>query len=180
MSDKQDLDALARQFLDLWEDQVTALTNDPKTIETAGRMVALAAPLLSGPFFSIFAQNFAGNNGVPEGSETVSESQNDQDKKPKKDNKDEKVENSSIIGTGLTAKNRSDKNRQTNGTIPLPEQPSSQSASWPAPFAPTYGDGNDDLVEFGHRIADIEKRLARLESGAGQPGRRSQNSPRKR
>ena len=192
MSDKQDLDALARQFLDLWEDQVTALASDPKTMETAGRMFALAVPLFSNPFLSIFAQNCAHNTGS-EKSETMSETKNDQNKKPEKDNKDEKVQNSSIIETDLAVKKKHDRNPQTDGTLPSPDQAQpdrppfwpeswseSWSTSWPAPFAPPSGGRNNDLVEFERRIADIEKRLAQLESGAGKPGRRSKNGARKR
>jgi hypothetical protein len=44
MSEPPDLDSLARRFLDLWQDQMTAMTADPEMAELMGRLMAMTAP----------------------------------------------------------------------------------------------------------------------------------------
>ncbi|MDH3474917.1 MAG: hypothetical protein OEM59_14640, partial [Rhodospirillales bacterium] len=44
MSDKADLDELARRYLDLWQDQISALAGDPEVAESLSRLAAAAGP----------------------------------------------------------------------------------------------------------------------------------------
>ena len=41
MTDAPDLEQLARRYLDLWQDQMAALVNDPTTAEAMGRTYTL-------------------------------------------------------------------------------------------------------------------------------------------
>jgi hypothetical protein len=41
MSDAPDLEALARRYLDLWQDQMAAMANDPAVVEALSRTFAL-------------------------------------------------------------------------------------------------------------------------------------------
>ncbi|MDJ0951039.1 MAG: hypothetical protein QNJ94_19180 [Alphaproteobacteria bacterium] len=52
MADKPDLDRLARQYLDLWQDQVAAMAADPSVAEAMSRLLgwtAMAGPLWGEP-----------------------------------------------------------------------------------------------------------------------------------
>lgn len=52
MQDPPDIEALARRYLDLWQDQLTAIAADPDFAETMGRLfelMAWAAPPAGGP-----------------------------------------------------------------------------------------------------------------------------------
>lgn len=52
MSKPPDLETLARQYLELWQSQLTAMAADPDTAETMGRMMAAMAqanPAAMGP-----------------------------------------------------------------------------------------------------------------------------------
>ena len=42
MSDKADIDELARRYLDLWQDQMAAFAADPEVAETMNRLAAAA------------------------------------------------------------------------------------------------------------------------------------------
>ena len=48
MADEADLDELARRYLDLWQDQMSALAGDEDFADTMGRIMA-AGPLAALP-----------------------------------------------------------------------------------------------------------------------------------
>ncbi len=118
--DAPDLEALAKRFLDLWQDQVAASVADPALAEWLARF--LAAP--GGP-----------------GAAT-------------KTTKDGETLNETAAFADIFA----------------------AMASRAAPAAASYGAGDDRLDELARRLAECEKRLSALESGAQQTG----GKPRKR
>src|SRR5882672_1563434 len=60
MSEPPDLETLARRYLDLWQDQVTALAADPEFTETIGRMLQVSATLGPAGWMSLWTAAAAG------------------------------------------------------------------------------------------------------------------------
>src|SRR4051812_32079172 len=60
MSEPPDLETLARRYLDLWQDQVTALAADPEFTETIGRMLQVSATLGPAGWMSLWTAVAAG------------------------------------------------------------------------------------------------------------------------
>lgn len=125
--DAPDLEALAKRFLDLWQDQVAASVADPALAEWLARF--LAAP--GGP---------GAATKTPKDGKTLNETAAFAD---------ETAAFADIFAA---------------------------MASRAAPAAASYGAGDDRLDELARRLAECEKRLSALESGAQQPG----GKPRKR
>ncbi|MBX6323792.1 MAG: hypothetical protein IRY94_18405, partial [Rhodospirillaceae bacterium] len=67
MAETPSLDALARRFLDLWQDQVSALAADPQTAEHWHRLVQVALGLPLGAAAAAFAPGGAGEPAAPPG-----------------------------------------------------------------------------------------------------------------
>lgn len=60
MSEPPDLETLARRYLDLWQDQVSALAADPEFTETLGRMLQVSAALGPAGWMSVWTAAAAG------------------------------------------------------------------------------------------------------------------------
>jgi len=112
-----DIEALARRYLDLWQDQATALAGDAELARQLGR------------WFSVMQSGMANA-----------------------------FQNAASSTSGSAGK-------------PAPGAP-------PASAAP--GDGKLHLDELARRLAAVEERLARLEAGAGGPGKPAGRRARRR
>src|SRR5262245_41346976 len=125
MDETADLKALASRYLDLWEDQIAALAQDPALSELFRAWMGLAG------------MGMAGAGSLPWGP-----------------------------GAGVRGDGRTE-------TRPGARQPQDRPAAAAAPSL----DRGDDLARIAERLAALEKRLARLESGRGggaeNPGGRS-------
>src|SRR4051812_11677737 len=60
MSEPPTLETLARRYLDLWQDQVSALATDPEFTETVGRLLQVSAALGPAGWMSLWAAASAG------------------------------------------------------------------------------------------------------------------------
>src|SRR5258708_38260016 len=60
MSEPPDLETLARRYLDLWQDQVSALAADPEFTETIGRLLQVSATLSPAGWMSLWTAAAAG------------------------------------------------------------------------------------------------------------------------
>jgi len=47
MSEPPDPESLARRFLDLWQDQMTAVAGDPQLAEAMARWISISAPAMA-------------------------------------------------------------------------------------------------------------------------------------
>ncbi len=122
--DAPDLEALAKRFLDLWQDQVAASVADPALAQWLARF--LAAP--GGP---------GAATGTPKDGETLNETAAFAD-----------------VFAAMAARS--------------------------APAAASFGAGDDRVDELSRRLADCERRLSALESGAQQPRGKPRKRTRKR
>src|SRR5262245_46185646 len=125
MDETADLRALASRYLDLWEDQIAALAQDPALSELFRAWMGLAG------------MGMAGAGGMAWG-----------------------------LGAGVRVDGRTE-------TKPGAREPQGR----PATAAASSVDRRHDLAGIAERLAALEKRLARLESGSGgraeSPGDRS-------
>ena len=130
MSDKPDLDELAERYLDLWQDQMSALAGDPAFAEAMNRLMAAAGTAGSGmtAAWAAWPAMMAGLMPAGTGERAV----------------DGKGEQSGDLKT---------------------ENDSTRSARTAA-AATASGHSGPDLDEFARRLADLEERVAELESGA--------------
>ncbi len=119
MADPPDLSALAKRYVDLWQDQLIALAAHPELAEGLARVLAA---------FPIPAVSW-----------------------PRAD--------------GATSKH--------NGLAET-------AAPRAAPSAAPSGGGDHQLREFARRLAALEERMARLETGAPGGGKRARKKPRRR
>src|SRR5215469_10123871 len=115
-----DIEALARRYLDLWQDQATALAGDAELARQLGR------------WFSVMQSGMA--NAVQAAA-------------------------SSTPATGA---------------------PTGKPAAGAAAPAAASGGGELRLDELARRLAAVEERLARLEAGAGGPGKPAGRRARRR
>ncbi|MEE9140256.1 MAG: hypothetical protein V3U18_05710 [Alphaproteobacteria bacterium] len=76
MSEPPDLETLSRRFLDLWQDQMTAMANDPALAEVMTRLVGMAPP---GMAASIPPAIGGASGGAKEGADPTSEAQREGD-----------------------------------------------------------------------------------------------------
>jgi hypothetical protein len=60
MPEPPDLETLARRYLDLWQDQVSALAADPEFTETLGRLLQVSAALGPAGWMSLWTAAAAG------------------------------------------------------------------------------------------------------------------------
>ena len=133
MNDQPDFSALAREYLDLWEDQLTAMAADPalaeqgaRLFETMGQLGNQVSPL-AGAQMTAMMQQFMALAGA--------------------------------MGEGTS--------RHATAT---PKQPKTGPTAGSAPAAAAPDDGDQQLDELTRRLAALEERLARLESGASATG----------
>jgi hypothetical protein len=119
MSDEPNFADLARQYLDLWEDQLTAMAADPDIAKQSAQFFEamthfgkVANPLLAANFTEFVQRTQTGN--------------------------------------------RNDANA-----------PSADGTTAPAPAS---GDSDERMDQLAQRLADIERRLGELETGAGRKG----------
>jgi len=60
MTEPPDLDELARRYVDLWQDQITALAADSEFTETMGRLLQLSASMGPAAWLSLWTAAAAG------------------------------------------------------------------------------------------------------------------------
>jgi hypothetical protein len=119
MADPPDLSALAKRYVDLWQDQLIALAAHPELAEGLARMLAAF------PFPSVTWPPAA-------------------------------------------------------GTAPSHNGHASSAAPRTAPAAAAPGGGDQQLRQLARRLAALEERLSRLETGAAGSGQRARKKPRRR
>jgi hypothetical protein len=129
MPETPDPEALARKFLDLWQDQLTAVAGDPQLAEAMTRWIGMTAPGMAA-FLPLMQQ------------------------------------------AGLKTAPAREGARDAEGRASDGKTPAGAAASAAAP-----GGRGGDVDEFARRFADVEKRLARLEAGAGGGRPRTRRKP---
>ncbi|MBT3931574.1 MAG: hypothetical protein HOF34_12740 [Rhodospirillaceae bacterium] len=122
MTEQPDFAALARQYLDLWEDQLSAMAADPDLAEQTAR------------FFDTMTQ--LGAISHPMGASGLA---------------------------ALMAQMSGHASATTDGSDGPKDQPTSAAGAASAAAAPD--DRDQRLDELTRRLADVEERLHRLESG---------------
>ncbi len=133
MTDQPDFAALARQYLDLWEDQITAMAANPELAEQTAR------------FFDTMQQFGANPMAAPGLAALMAQM------------------------TGTPAQPTTD---QTDGPTDRPAAASGTAAATAA-----HPDRDQRLVELTRRLADVEERLDRLESGRRTAGGKTAKKP---
>src|SRR5512145_1048929 len=76
MAEPPDLETLARRYLDLWQDQVSAMAADPELAETLGRLFQVMATMGPAGWAELWAS--ASQPLRPDGVATASDDENDQ------------------------------------------------------------------------------------------------------
>jgi uncharacterized protein YhaN len=152
MSERADLDELARRYLDLWQDQMTALAGDKEFAETMQRLMttmglaATAAP----EFWRAWPATMAGLQGA----EQTQGASDDQSRE---------------AGPGAPAR-----------SAPGPARGSAAgtAAGTAAPAAASDG-GESGLDQFARRLAALEERIAALEAAGPKRRGGAASKPRK-
>jgi len=142
MSDTPDLDELAERYLDLWQDQMSALASDPEFAEVMNRLMASSAaamPDVAAAWAAWPAMMAALVPGAAAG----------------------RTEN----GKGAQQADGGGGPAEAGGKAGAraAKRPARAEAAAAAP-----GDRSADLVEFARRLAALEARVAALESGPGK------------
>lgn len=153
MSDAPDLDELAERYLDLWQDQMTALASDPEFAEAMSRLLAsgpgavpdVAAACAAWPatMAALMPGAAAGRTEDGEGARQAA-------------------------GVGGAA-----------GTGAKRGARAAKGAARAKAAAAAPGDRGGDLVELARRLAALEERVAALESGPGKGRGGPRGGPRK-
>jgi hypothetical protein len=118
MPEPPDPESLARRFLDLWQDQLTAVAGDPQLAETMTRWIGMTAPGMAA--------------FLP------------------------------LMQAGLKAASAKEGPSDAQGRASDGKTPAGTAAA-----AAAHGGGGGDVDKLARRLADVEKRLARLEAGTG-------------
>jgi len=150
MSETPDLDELAERYLDLWQDQMSALANDPEFAEVMNRLLASSAAAMP-DMAAAWAAWPAMMAGLAAGGRT-------------KDG-----ESTEQTGTGPGGSPPGGE-----GDARAAEGPSGAEAAAVAP-----GHRGADLVELARRLAALEDRVAALESRTGKGRRGARGGSRK-
>ena len=150
MSKPPDLDALARNYLDLWQAQLTALADDEELAELTARAIDL---MNSGATALLAA--VAPATTAPEA--------------PGAGARDREAR-----GRGRAADDETPTGRTDEGCA----KPGGAASRSPA-ASPPRRDPGDDVDELARRLALVEKRLAALETGTRGPGARTRRGPRR-
>jgi hypothetical protein len=147
----QDLEDLARRYVDLWQDQMTALAADPDFAESLQKMMAAMGVAASGlpAMWSAWPAALTGvmaaARPIPPGGGDLDERQN-------------------AYGKSAGA--------ATGGSRTSAAPGSAAAASAP------HG-GGPDLGGLAERLAALEQRILALEGGAGGAGRRAKGKPKR-
>ena len=153
MTKPPDLEALARRYVELWQDQIAAAASDPELTEALVRMMQLMGGGLAAST-ALWQNLWAGatsRQAAPQGGG----------------------------GFGPGSMYGHDGSRQhypTSWPTSWPTGWASPAAPGPAPAAGASDVGGVDLAQLDARLAVLEKRLAAVETGARTPRR----SPRRR
>ena len=131
MADTPDIDQMAQQYLDLWQDHLKGMAADPKVGQTVAQLTQMMTG--TGAAFAALAQQMSAAANAAQ-----------------------------MANKESTADDRS------------------ETAGRAAPPAAAHGDPNFDLAQLARRLDDIERRLADLEAGTGEPGKGSGSTARRR
>jgi hypothetical protein len=148
MSDQADLDELARRYLDLWQDQMTALAGDEEFAETLQQLttaMGAAATAGSTAWAAAWPAMMAGLQ-PPGATQRESDGQGAADETGK-----------GAEGTAAGAPGR--------------QGAAVETAAGAAAAAGPPGGGGDVLEQLARRLAALEERIAALEGGARRAGR---------
>lgn len=146
MAEQNDLEQLAKQYLDLWQDHLRATARDPQVGQTLSQMTQIFTG--SAAAFAALAQQALAQQNMAQQAKAAKASQ------PAGTDADDRTTANQDSGTGRN--------------------------SGAAAAAAAHGGGHADLAELDRRLADIERRLAALETGGGGPGGAAEKRPRRR
>jgi len=152
MSQTEELEELARRYVDLWQDQMTALAADPDFAEAMQRVMAslgvtaAGLPAVWGAWPAAMASMLAAAQGAPPAG--LQGAAGAKAGGPKKD--------------GSTNGRREDV-RGNDGAA---------GSAGPAPAAAASDGGGADLGVIAERLAALEQRILALEGGTGRPRRK--------
>ncbi len=158
MAERADLDELARRYLDLWQDQMTALAGDREFAETMQRLMttmglaATAAP----EFWRAWPATMAGLQAAGQTQGTS----DDQSRE---------------AGPGAPA-------RSARGPAARGSAARTSAAGTPAGTAApaaAFDGGESGLDQLARRLAALEERIAALEAGGPKRRGRAASKPRK-
>ena len=144
MAERADLDELARRYLDLWQDQMTALAGDQEFAETMQRLMTTMglAPTAASELWRAWPATMAGLQAT----EQTQGASDDQSRE-----------------TGPRAPTRSTEGSAAGTEAGTP-------AGTAAPTAASDG-GESGLDQLARRLAALEQRIAALEAaGSGRRG----------
>lgn len=140
MTDATDLDQLARRYLDLWQDQTAAMTNDPMVAAAMGQAYALMTQGMAALFT-------AGGSPATSKEATSKEATS--------------TETGADDSTNFSTTARAD-------------------AVGASPAAASSDDASVDSVRLALRVAELEKRVLRLEAALAERRGRTEKSDRRR
>ncbi|GGF08021.1 hypothetical protein GCM10011611_11830 [Aliidongia dinghuensis] len=168
MSKPPDLEALARRYVELWQDQVAATAVDPELTDGLTRLMQLFGGSLAAQagLWQALWPDLVARAGAPYAPFTP----NPRPAASEDPHRD-------------APQSRSTQPRSTQSGSNRPEPPRPGAAAAPSGSAPVAGasaDGGHDMAQLKARLALLEERLASLETGAGTPRRGARPGARRR
>ena len=155
MADETDLEELARRYLDLWQDQMSALASDPEAAEAMTRMMTAAGANASAAW-AVWPAFMAGGAPAP----------------PAGRDGEVKVKDSDGAAP--------ERARQSSETATGQFTPSGPAPAGAAAAAAASEHGGLDLDGLASRLAELEERVRALESsprrGSGGASRKPRGS----
>jgi hypothetical protein len=163
MSEPADLDALARRYLDLWQDQMTALAGDEEFAKALQQLTtAMGVAATAGP-----AAWAAAWPGMMAGLQPPGATERKSD------------EQSAAEGAGETPATAFE-HPATDAATGGAKIPGAEAAPGAAAAAAPPRGGGDVLEQLARRLAALEERIAALEGGAPRRGRSAPRASGKR
>lgn len=146
MSETPDYAALARQYLDLWEEHLTAVANDPALAQQMAAMFGLMGQTMP--------LGMPGSGTTSDGNPLAAMQQA----------MAQMMAGFSPAGSAEKGQPDDRSGSDTAGSRPTPGATAAAAAS---------GDGDERLDELARRLADVEKQLVELAAGSGGRSKRA-------
>ncbi|WP_299395746.1 hypothetical protein [Pelagibius sp.] len=162
MSQTEELEDLARRYVDLWQDQMTALAADPDFAEAMQRVMAslgvtaAGLPAVWGAWPAAMASMLAAaQGGPPAGLQAAG------------------LQAAGLQAAGAAKAGGPEKDGARNGRREdVRGNDGSAGPAGPAPAAAASDGGGADLGVIAERLAALEQRILALEGGTGRPRRK--------